>query len=227
MHTGCTFPSWLLCAVSWETHYCQARGSDSKAPRHRGGGEGMGWKRKEKRRWTQIQVHLWKLERGHKLWLGLQIRSENWKWEQCGRNGLVEKSELGEEGTWVWGLEGGYCGLNDKRKDRLLKTPRKQEAVWGAGVSRARWVKKSQTPPMQGGLGNDGKAGTGRIFICGGAKRKVQGVGNGLRGTGFKWTKYYGRTSSSRHSWGLSAMCPTDMLKVETGAIWKIHAFRS
>lgn len=65
---------------------------------------------------TQIRVHLWKLEGAEKPWLGLQIRSESWKWEKWRRNGLVKKLELAEEGTWVWGLGGGSCCLKDKRK---------------------------------------------------------------------------------------------------------------
>lgn len=141
MSTGCTFPSCLLCAASWETCYWQVRGPDSRSPWRRGGGEAIAWKKKENME-AQIFVPLWKLEGGEKLWLGLQIRSESWKWENWSRNGLAKKSELGEEGTWIWGLGGGFCCLKGKLNEG---TPSKWEAVWRAGVPGTGWVKESQT----------------------------------------------------------------------------------
>lgn len=82
MHTGCTFPSRLLCAASRETRYCQAHGPDNKAPWHGGGGEGTGWKRKEKRRWRHrfgFTSGSWKGERNRDLAFRLGVRAENEK----------------------------------------------------------------------------------------------------------------------------------------------------
>lgn len=98
-------------------NYCQSLGPGSKASWHGNGGEGMGWKGNEKRKWRhKLRCTSGSWKGGEKLWLGFQVRSESWKWEIWGRNDLAKKLELREEGTWVWGLGGGSCCLKDKRK---------------------------------------------------------------------------------------------------------------